>query len=243
MSLPFVLTFTGLVLNFLVAPTKLGLGWLRTHAVDVAALALVLGALGFVNLWDLPVFGALFAGAALAKVYGQERAIAPSILRALSTAIPVAVLALLLYLPFYLSFDSQAQGVLPVEEYVTRPFHFLVIWGLFLFIALPFLAWELVSVSHRPAMEVAGGSRSGGLSFAPLADVGAGGGCADMGPVGDGRDDVAAVLAPAALDAPDGSGVYVVLRRVRGAAMDEPAPAVSPGEGTEEDASTSQGQQ
>ena len=36
-----------------------------------------------------------------------------------------------------------------MEEYVSRPFHFLVIWGLFLFIAATFLVWEMVSALRR----------------------------------------------------------------------------------------------
>ena len=151
MNLPFLLVFTGLVLNLFVSPIKLVLRRLGSWsgAREALTLALVLGALGFINLWDLPVFGTLLVAAALAKGYGQERTIWRAGLVALPTVIPVVVLALLLYLPFYTTFDSQAQGILPVAEYVTRPFHFLVIWGLFLFVAVPFVVWELASVLRR----------------------------------------------------------------------------------------------
>ena len=151
MSLPFVLVFSGLVLNFFVAPLRLGLRQWRSAAGQIVLLALVLGALGFINLWDLPVFGALFVGVALAKGYAQERSVPRGALVALPAVVAVVALALLLYLPFYLTFDSQAQGVVPVEEYVTRPFHFLVIWGLYLFIAVPFVVWELaLALRRRP---------------------------------------------------------------------------------------------
>ena len=151
MSLPFVLMFIGLVLNFFVAPIRLGLRWLGTWsgATGLLTLALTLGALGFINLWDLPVFGVLLVGAALAKGYAQEQAVRGSFLKAAPPTILVVALALLLYVPFYFTFDSQARGVLPVNEYVTRPFHFLVIWGLFLLIAVPFAVWELASASRR----------------------------------------------------------------------------------------------
>ena len=145
MSLPFVLAFSGLVLNFLVTPTRLGLAWARSNAKEMMALGLVLGALGFINLWDLPVFGVLLAGAAVARGYRQEQTIGRAALVALPSVLPVVALALILYLPFYFTFHSQASGIVPVQQYVTRPFHFLVIWGLFALIITPFLVWELVT--------------------------------------------------------------------------------------------------
>ena len=52
-------------------------------------------------------------------------------------------LAIALYLPYYLSLESQAMGVLPVGEVGTRPVHFLIIWGLFLAMLLPFLLRQI----------------------------------------------------------------------------------------------------
>ncbi len=151
MSLPFVLMFLGLVLNFGASPVRPGLRWLisRRGARDAFVIAMVLGALGFINLWDLPVFAALFTGVALAKTYSGQGTLGKAVKNAIATAVPVILLAVVLYLPFYLSFNSQAKGVLPVEEYVTRPFHFLVIWGIFLLITVPFVVWELASVFRR----------------------------------------------------------------------------------------------
>jgi len=151
MSLPFVLAFAGLVLNLFVAPVRLGLRWLasRGGVLMLLAIALSLGALGFINLWDLPVFGALFAGAVLVKLYGQERSLRRMALNTLAVVISVVALALLLYLPFYFSFHSQAKGVLPVGAYVTRNFHFFVVWGLFALIVVPFLVWELAASLRR----------------------------------------------------------------------------------------------
>ena len=38
---------------------------------------------------------------------------------------------------------------MPVEEYVTRPFHFFMIWGLFLAVVVPFLLWETVALARQ----------------------------------------------------------------------------------------------
>ena len=148
MSLPFVLTFITLALNFLLAPARLGIRWLRGNYLQFIALALVLGALGFLNIWDLVTLGTLLLAVALIKGYAHERALGRGVLAGLSVAAPVTVMALLLYLPFYFSFQSQASGLLPVEEYVTRPLHFLIVWGLFLLMLTPYLIWELVTVAR-----------------------------------------------------------------------------------------------
>ena len=239
MSLPFVLAFIGLVLNFYVAPIKLGLGWLRTNAVDVVALALVLGALGFINLWDLPVFGALLVGAALAKVYGQERAIARSILKALAAVMPVVFLALLLYLPFYLSFNSQAQGVLPVEEYVTRPFHFLVVWGLFLLVAVPFIVWELVSVLRRRLWRWQDGIVAAALALLPWLVWVLAEGVLVWDPLEMAGMAWWRFLHLLPLMFLMAVAVYVALLWVRNAGKDDAASEASPGEGAGEDTTTS----
>ncbi len=146
MSLPFVLSFIALALNFLLAPARLGIRWIRGNYPQFIALAVVLGALAFLNIWDMVTFATLFLAVALVKGYAQERAIGRGMLVGLSVAAPVTVLAVLLYLPFYFSFQSQASGILPVAEYVTRPLHFLIVWGLFILMIMPYLVWELVSV-------------------------------------------------------------------------------------------------
>ncbi|MSQ22393.1 MAG: hypothetical protein EXR53_03675 [Dehalococcoidia bacterium] len=151
MSLPFMLMFLGLVLNYVVSPARPGWRWLISWsgARDALVIVLALGALGFINLWDLPVFAALFAGAALAKAYKGQETLGRAAKSAIATAISVILLAVVLYLPFYLAFDSQAKGILPVKEYVTRPVHFLVVCGLFLLIVVPFVVWELLAMLPR----------------------------------------------------------------------------------------------
>ncbi|MBI4340492.1 MAG: hypothetical protein HY680_11165, partial [Chloroflexi bacterium] len=149
MSLPFVLAFLGLALGLLTAPGKGGLAWVRGHLGLLALMALLLGALGFINLWDLPVFGLLLVGVAGTKAYSQRGAGRQGGLALVGSALAVVVMAVALYLPFYVGFHSQARGIVPVGEYVSRPFHFLVVWGLFLFIVAGFLAWALASALVR----------------------------------------------------------------------------------------------
>ena len=152
MSLPFVLAWMGFMLNFIVSPVRLGMRWgLPDYdtLVSLGIMGLFLGALAFINFVDIAVFGAAFVGITAIKGYSQGRSVWRGFSAGLTVAAPVLVLAVALYLPFYFSFRSQASGVLPVEEYVTRPFHFFMIWGLFLAIVVPFLLWDTATLTQR----------------------------------------------------------------------------------------------
>ncbi len=152
MSLPFVLAWMGLMLNFIMSPIRLGMRWGLPNydtLISLGIMGLFLGALAFINFVDIAVFGAVFVGITAIKGYSLGRPVWRGLGAGLTVAAPVLVLAVALYLPFYFSFHSQASGVLPVEEYVTRPFHFFMIWGLFLAIVAPFLLWETAALMRR----------------------------------------------------------------------------------------------
>ncbi len=152
MSLPFVLAWMGLMLNFLMSPVRLGMRWELPDydtLITLGIMGLFLGALAFINFVDIAVFGAVFVGIAAIKGYSQSRPVWRGLAAGLAVAAPVLVLAVALYLPFYFSFHSQASGILPVGEYVTRPFHLFMVWGLFLTIVAPFLLWETAALTRR----------------------------------------------------------------------------------------------
>ncbi len=108
---------------------------------DVAVVILALGALGFLNSWDLPTFTALFFAALLLRAF-QVRAAGHRVdFKKIAGVMAVIVAgAGVLYLPFYVVFDSQAAGVLPVREAMTRQIHYVLIWGPFLLLNLSLLA-------------------------------------------------------------------------------------------------------
>lgn len=152
MSLPFVLAWMGLMLNFIMSPVRLGIRWgLPDHdtLISLGIMGLFLGALAFINFVDIAVFGAAFVGIAAIKGYSQDRSVWRGLAAGLAVAAPVLVLAVALYLPFYFSFHSQASGILPVGKYVTRPFHLFMVWGLFLTIVTPFLLWETAKLARQ----------------------------------------------------------------------------------------------
>jgi YYY domain-containing protein len=100
--------------------------------------AVCLGALGFLNTWDFPIY-LLVVTAAVAL--GRARGGSPGWLgEALVAGVGLGVLGGILYLPFYVGFRSQASGILPNLFNPTRLPQFLVFFGPFLFVCISLLA-------------------------------------------------------------------------------------------------------
>lgn len=165
MALPFALLALGLALAVFARDDPPDRRWPLARPGELLLVGLILGALGFVNSWDLPVYAALF-GAALLLAHLSHR---PG--RASDKALDFLVAggssllaALLLYLPFYTALDTQVQGLLPLAHTGTRPLHYLLLWGPFLGLVVPFAA---VAASSRR-----GPPPSGGVSTALLIGLG-----------------------------------------------------------------------
>jgi uncharacterized membrane protein len=112
-------------------------------------VALILGGLAFLNTWDvLTGVTVIVFGYALARVresgWGWER-----IEDILLLAIPSLIAAYIMYLPFFLGFDSQAGGVVPNFMFPTRGAQLWVMWGTLFLPILAFLIFLLRK--RRPA--------------------------------------------------------------------------------------------
>ena len=122
----------------------------RAHAFDLLLWALCLGALSFLNTWDFPIYLVIFVAALFLRHYlahGEEDWTEPLLLAAW-----VAVPGVLLYLPFYIGFRSQAGGILPVLYNVTRLPQYLIMFGLFIFCLLSWIVvqWrDLLALRDR----------------------------------------------------------------------------------------------
>ena len=113
--------------------------------------AVILGGLVFLNTWDILLGFALVAGA---FVLTQARAEGWSWRRVedlLAFSLPVGLAAILLYLPFYLGFSSQAGGILPNLVSPTRGAHLWVMFGPFFVVLFPFILylWRAEKVPSR----------------------------------------------------------------------------------------------
>jgi YYY domain-containing protein len=103
--------------------------------------ALILGALGFLNTWDLPIYlGLVMLAYGLGLVLVKGHIDRDIISRAVVLGLGLGILSVLLYFFFYLSFSSQASGILPYVFPPTRLPQYLVMFGTFIFLIVCFLA-------------------------------------------------------------------------------------------------------
>jgi YYY domain-containing protein len=106
--------------------------------------ALILGALGFLNTWDLPIYlGLVVLAYGLGLVLVKGRLDRETIYRSVILGLGLGILSGLLYIFFYLSFSSQAAGVLPYVFPPTRLPQYLVMFGTFIFLLACFLVISL----------------------------------------------------------------------------------------------------
>ena len=119
--------------------------------------ALALGALGFLNTWDFPIYVGLAVLAFVAGSFGdQDRSLSIVIPQAILLGVAFIVSGVLLYLPFYVSFSSQAGGIVPYLLAPTRLPQYLVMFAPFVFIAAVFLATRLrAGVLHEESSRAA----------------------------------------------------------------------------------------
>ncbi len=111
-----------------------GLGW-----PGVLLYAVAIGSLAFLNTWDFPVYvglAALAFGVGLALTGGINWR---SVGGALFAFVLIAFIGYLLYVPFYVGFQSQLGGILPNLLFPSRFSQFFVMFGPFLVIAVAFL--------------------------------------------------------------------------------------------------------
>jgi YYY domain-containing protein len=140
LAMPFMLLAVAVALNIFLGGWRgkinLYFGELRINKAGFFVSALVLGGLAFLNTWDiLPGAALIVFSYALAQVrrqvpegdevgWGWER-----IEDVLLLGIPVVIMAYVMYLPFFIGFDSQAGGIVPNFMFPTRGAQLWVMWG------------------------------------------------------------------------------------------------------------------
>jgi len=154
LAMPFDLLMVSVALNLFLGgwkgQTNLGIYRLSINPTGLIFGSLILGGLAFLNTWDILVGFALLAGAyILSRVleYGWtwER-----LADLFASGVPIGLLAIVLYLPFYVGFQSQAGGILPNLDSPTRGAQLWVMFGP-LFLALLAYLIYLWRAEKRPA--------------------------------------------------------------------------------------------
>ena len=111
MAIPFALLFVALCWNLLGSPTvRLRDLTLWTY-LPLLALGLSLGGLGFVNMWDLPVYAALLLGIAALKAHSTHGGgLLLMARRALPLWLVVVAAAFIFYSPYFVSISGGSRG-------------------------------------------------------------------------------------------------------------------------------------
>jgi len=148
-AIPFVLLAIGLILNLFLTPGDGRPGRLVGRPLQWLLLSLSVGALGFINAWDLGFAAALVFIAAAIKMYRADSMTLPlAVLRGFITTVMVLGLGMAIYAGFYFgTFSSQVDWNAPLgaAKHATRPIHMLTVWGLFVVLLAPL--WLSVSGS------------------------------------------------------------------------------------------------
>lgn len=112
--------------------------WIKDDSFWLSAL--LLGSLGFINTWDFPIYVGLFCFLYAFQQYQMEGWHFGLLWEFLKNGLVLGGAGVFLYLPFYLGFGSQAGGILPSLEFMTRGVHF---WVLFAALLVPVLAFSI----------------------------------------------------------------------------------------------------
>ena len=161
--LPFVLLAMALALNLLLgrsaAPAAEAQGSSRGRVgaalvglwpgglYDVLLWGVILGALAFLNTWDYPIYMALFVAAYGVAHYGGVSPARRWLGRIIQLGAVLVLLSLLVYMPFYLGFRSQAGGLGVVSPFVkTQWQQFLLMFGVQIVLVAGFLTSVLIGL-------------------------------------------------------------------------------------------------
>lgn len=148
LALPFVLLAAALALETLLwaRAGQAAARWLYDSPARLGLAALCLGSLFSLNTWDYPIYAFLLWLALLAGFWPAAaggRAGAWELLRHTARlGLPLLVLSLAANLPYLLSMQSQAGGLLPNLLTPTRLRQFLVMFTPLLFPGLAWLGWR-----------------------------------------------------------------------------------------------------
>lgn len=158
LNLPFVLLALGLALNLLRAtlanrknnaesedcrnqlPWWNPMGAFSGSWAHFLGYAFCLGALGFLNTWDFPIYIIVTVMTFGVGLYALQRQVDRFLVgRVIALGTGLLLAGTLFYALFYITFRSQAGGILPFVQPPTRLPHYLVMFGPFIFVTLIFL--------------------------------------------------------------------------------------------------------
>jgi YYY domain-containing protein len=145
LAMPFVLLAIAFGFNFFLTAehgNRKGFAWKEWIKLpDFWLMALIFGGLGFLNTWDFPIYVALICLAYTLQRYKSSGWSIQRIWDFIGFGLLLGILGILMYLPFFTGFSSQAGGFMPSMNYFTRGIHFWVMFAPLLVPILIFSGW------------------------------------------------------------------------------------------------------
>ena len=142
LAIPFTLLATAIALNIFLGGWRgnIHLPGIRLHITKAGffTAALVLGGLAFLNTWDILPAAALIVSAYVLLRVREDGWSWSRLEDVFALGLPLGFVSILLYLPFYLGFSSQANGVLPN---LVNPTRGAQLWVMFAPLWVPLLAY------------------------------------------------------------------------------------------------------
>lgn len=148
LAVPFVIMIIALAFHFylqLKDESSLNLyQWWKKP--EIWFVTVFLGGLSFLNTWNFPIYVGLFSAVFAFHVYLREGWSKDVLFQFLKNGILLGLAGIVLYLPFYLSFSSQAGGILPSLSFFTRG---VIFWVMFVPFLVPVFGWLVRSQKEK----------------------------------------------------------------------------------------------
>ena len=152
MALPFAFVCLGYALSFIRSPIELRVERPESWAWDLGFIAFLYGSLFLLNAWDILTYLFVLVCAFAIRSYFTRPRFDLRWVRQASIFGAIALIAsIVLYWPFYVTFRSQASGMLGIVQLHSHLGQFVIFWGPFLFFGASLVIAELVfGVSPLP---------------------------------------------------------------------------------------------
>lgn len=148
MALPFAVLALGLALNLLLTKRN-------PNRYEIIFYGVALGGLVFLNTWDGPIYMAILLGVeGLRRVMRGDKGHLDlgDWLALIGMGVMLLIVTLIAYLLFFISFRSQASGLLPNLVYPTLFRRYFIMFGPFVLLLSGFLVWETFRASRMGRM-------------------------------------------------------------------------------------------
>ena len=135
MSVPFFILGVSLIFNLFYEQSAIAFGkqWFFNNKYKLLLFILAMGGCGFINIADLPAIALLFGVILFVRLRSIEKEdVILAFAKSTITTAGIAVLALICFFPFYLSFTSSISGIAINALPTSRAVHFFLMWGVFI---------------------------------------------------------------------------------------------------------------